>query len=1672
MSTDNQPSEKRTNNSFFSWEFILVNLCLFALVALFLEQPVGSLEGKIALEQKGFGLYSYDIRKNNVYAVARGPRYGTSISRGVWVGKDGTFKINQLPCGEYSLEVRAPGFESIYQQSLFVEEGKVNNLHALKMEVLEPYVKLASNLRVFTTQEKPRFFVNTRGAVETTIRIYKKDFVPTATNPELQKAGIQVSTDLSMYTSYNEKFHNPFTRDKPVKHIKRTLALNYNDSTRTNIELDEKLAPGDYFVVADADSIDKAKTVSDMWWFTVTDIGLIVKQAPDRTFVRALDLNTLKAKPNVQVSVFPALASANNPALASKATTGEDGVAVIERAAGSANLMVMGAWQSHHAYGGVNYYMGRDDQYKTYFYTDRPVYRLGQTVSFKGLVRKVDRAGFLNPGAEMPVSVHVEDPTNATLADLELKTSKHGTFNGSVSVPEDGKTGNYQVRVNYADGTSFYNYFEVAQYRKPEYKIEIKPDKDRFTSGSKVRAVLTASYFFGAPVANAQVKYSIYSSQDWGARYNLMDRPEYYSFFDDWQGGSYETYNEYGGSFVGEGTISTDDKGQAVIEFDTPKVIPDSTRADYYWDYMDKRYKIEASVTDLSRQTSTGNSFVSVSAGDFALFVEPDSYVISPGESIGANVRAVGYDGKPVANQKLKLNVSRWPYNSITGKSSEIVLSSVNLVTDAEGKARASVKVMDQWPTDTFYLAASANDSVGNTIMDCSSVWVASSKYQYQLGSASEKQPFKISLDKKIYQPGDKAKVMISGPFTGKEGYDAIVTVEGTTLYSHKIIPLTASATMVEIPIEEKYTPNGYVGVTMVAKKKQIYTQTQMFMVSPHHHFLKIDVSTNKEKFKPGEKVTYTLKATRSDGKPAVGTELSLGVVDESIYSIRPEAAGDIQKYFFEKRNNNVTTLSTFPEEYSGGPDKMAASPMVRKNFKDTAAWFPQLITDQTGTAQATVQLPDNLTTWRATVRGISSATDVGATVNKILVTQDIVARLALPRFYTEGDASEVSAIIHNYSEANQKINLTLWLSDQFKSSVPLKQTLDIEKDKAARFSWPVTIVKSGQATVRITAAGKTAGDALERSLAVRSLGIPMFSLASGVLDDATTTADINTKVAADDLAPNMTISFARSTIGQVKGSFDSLIDYPYGCTEQTMSRLIPSIVAMELNKKLGVPLEQDSIKKFDKVRLMGIDKLTQHHHYDGGWGWWQADDSDPYMTCLVLEGLKMLKDSGQDKENTSGGEMVKQGLTWLEKTSKTMLPQVSDPKLVEDYMATTRRCDMARLAYTLSIYGKQPEKPVREWLKKSIVKLEPEPLAYTALALSKLGDKDGATAAYNRLVFLANTTGETVDWEHSPEMLKKLKIKDGDYSYRFTGVETTALALRAVIALEPDNHDRIEKIKNWLLLHRGSDGWSNTKTTTEVLLALMEEALGSKDNVGSTLQAKLSAGAAALLNLVLPASERWSKEKTVSVPFKTGMESLHIDKEGEGKLYYRSRLNFIKVMHPGEDPPVAAMPSGLTIERQFFRMETKAQTSDGTIHIKTVPLSKDAIKPGENILMKVVVNTPISLPYVLVESPLPSGAEVVGGEERMNAIDNGGLESEDTGIKGDWAAPWWSHQDVLDDRIVFFGTSVPKGRSEFNTMLRVELPGKVQLNPVTLEGMYTDKIRGYSRSNLLEVHD
>lgn len=1658
-----------------SWEFAVINLLLLVLCFVVLQRPTGSIGGQIAMEQEGFNLYHYDMKDNSVYVLAVGPRGPSSNERGVWVDKEGKFRVDALPVGEYSLKIHVPGFASTWENGVFVEDGKVTTLKKpVLLALADPTINIATNRRVFSTQEKPTFWTNSSGSSEETVRVYSKDLLSLMKDQNYKKENFELSTELSIWKSYNRKDNTlPFSKLKPIKEWTRKITAGDDSYDRQDFMFDKPLPPGDYFAVAECSNI-RNKSDWAVIWFSVSDLGLIVKQDPEKTLVRALSLTTLKPIAGAKISLLAP--EAHKYEQFGSGTTGADGFAVIplpasRRDVDNQQLVAYGTIGANHAYGGMSFYNSQNGDEQTYFYTDRPIYRLGQTVYYKGIVRKREATGFKNPGVET-VNVSIEDPDNYALWNHDVKTNTHGTFNGAFDVPKDGKTGGYQVTITYPDGETQYERFEVGQYRKPEYQVEITPLEPSVIGGVKAKAKIRAKYYFGAPVTNAKIDYSVYERPDYNLAYTLMYRPDYYSYFDGWDDESDYYDSSYSGDFVTSGTAQTDENGEATIEFDTAASNLDLNDPGTY-EYGIKKYKIEATVTDISRIAVESSGTLNAVPGDFALFVQPSNYVVKVGENVKVDFNAVTYEKKPVKNQEVKLQLVRRKVDQNGNYKGFEVADEIRATTDDEGHGNATFNCKPEYVTDIFYIVGRTRDNHNHEIMASRSIWVFDANDPWAISeSQAEKEPLSIKLDKQAYLPGETAKIMITAPISREDkGAEAIISIEGAKIYSYKVVKLSAAAEMIEVPITDDYAPNVYVSATFVGSKRQFYTQQKMLKVSPQNRFLNVQVSTDKNRYKPGEKITYTIKALTNQGTPAANTELSMGVVDESIYAIRADSTPDIKRYFYSKRENQVHTLCSFPEEHSGGPDKI--EPRVRKDFKDTAAWYPNLVTDKDGIASVTFTLPDNLTTWRATVRGVDMKTDVGWTLSKVISTQDMVLRLALPRFFTQGDETFLTAVVHNYTEKPQSVTLTLTPTSQFQLDKALVQKVDIKPDGVTRYSWPIKVVSAGEALVRVKAVGQTAADAMEMKVPVRPLGIPMIVTTGGFTDQET--ASITIPVPTADAAPGSLkykICASSSAFGPIIGNFSSLIEYPYGCTEQTMSKVMPSVVAMRMHQTLGAPLSAQDIKKFDAVYKLGMEKLEGYQHSDGGWGWWETDESQPYLTSLVMEGFYLLRESGYEVDTTR----AMNGKKWLQTYITGLTKQLNDPKLVkvDDYQIYARQTDLARAAYALSLYKTKVPEQVVAYAVKNRATFGPVPLAYWTLAAQQNGDQPNAKLFYDRLLELSNNMteangGKLASWELTDAMIKKIGQKDRYWydEYRYTAVETTALGLRAVVAMNPEDRDRIEGIKRWILMQRGKDGFGNTKTTSQVFIAMMNDELANKVAAEGNYKLEILKGASApLSSFDLGKQTRFEPEKVLNANLDPSVKTITLKKTGPGRLYYTAVLNYSRPLKPGQQV-AEGRPNGLQVKREFFRLQAK-QDSDGKTHFRATPITDSTVKAGETLLMKVKVKSPTRIPYLMAEAALPSGAEVVKNDSAEDRLEEekGSNEIETNNF---WSS-WWTHQDILDDRMTFFVTSLSPGNYEFHTMVRMELPGKYQINPVLLEGMYTDSIRGYSNADIFTV--
>src|SRR5262249_10666438 len=247
-------------------------------------------------------------------------------------------------------------------------------------------------------------------------------------------------------------------------------------------------------------------------------------------------------------------------------------------------------------------------------------------------------------------------------------------------------------------------------------------------------------------------------------------------------------------------------------------------------------------------------------------------------------------------------------------------------------------------------------------------IWVADKHESWADWSYEDYGSIKLMPDKKSYQPGETAHVLAMLP---TEKAKLLVTTELTGVMTAKVVNANARAVMIDVPIESRFIPNVYLGVCYV-QNGEMYTHDRLLSVPAKSKFLNIEIVADKKQYKPGQLAKYTVLARNADGSPASGAEVSFGVVDEAVYSVRPDWTTDIRKAFYGKRYNQVQTnfaASYYFQGHSGEKGvKLALNrpsyqladfknegqynePRIRKDFKDTSFWKPDLVTDAAGKA-------------------------------------------------------------------------------------------------------------------------------------------------------------------------------------------------------------------------------------------------------------------------------------------------------------------------------------------------------------------------------------------------------------------------------------------------------------------------------------------------------------------------------------------------------------------------------------------------------------------------------------------------------------------------------------------------------------------------------------------------
>jgi uncharacterized protein YfaS (alpha-2-macroglobulin family) len=1537
------------------------------------ELPTGRLQGRTVAEETGRPLPWTLISLHRVPPVE-----GRETEFAFRTGTDGTFRARRLPAGSYLLEA-ASRAHTLARVGFTLGEGEHRDV-ALELAPNQPSLDIRMPTRAYLPEEAPQLTAHGFAPEETIrFRFYRVD----------QEVLLRrYAGRLYQMLHYGERSPE-YLLATGVGGLARagetTAQITQRDvegifTQRFDLPV---MPPGVYVVDASVSDVHKVAS------FTVTRLGLIVKHWGTDALAYVTDLGTGEPAPAATVTFVPQGKGAVS------ATTDAEGLARVQVPAAETSLEVVVRAEKEGSLAFLSYQNWAtegEEQERVYAYTDRPVYRPGHEAFFKGIVRTIEGDTYRVP-ANQSVKVEVVDPRDNPVYRGTLTTDDYGSFTGRFTLNEEAATGYYRLVTTMA-GRPHESGFKVAEYRKPEYQVEVKTERKRYTRGETIRATVAATYYFGAPVAGAEVEYQVMRAPYW---YALEPGEDVFAYGDEGE----SDYYDYG-EVIAEGTARTNAEGAADLRIST-RPRREERGEDEMAESQDWRYIIQATVTDPSRKSVTASGRTIVTQGEFALAVEPIDYVVAPGAAAQVKVTAKDYEGKPVPDAKVTVAAQSETWARTRLVTAEVARGTVSTGANGEATYRFTP------PAGGYYrIAGTATDRRGNRIRRYSSVWATEHTFS-DLGIQYAE--LEIVADKKQYRKGDTAVLLIN---TRAKGATALLTIEGPRLYDHRLIQLGGNSTRVEVPIRPEYAPNCYVAVALVSGKR-FSTQEKQLLISVSDRKLQVEVKPDKDRYQPRERATYAISTRDADGKP-VPAQVSLGVVDESIYAIEGESAPPMLGFFYPPRPNDVDTDYSFASLYLDA-NKEPVGVQVRKRFPDTAYWNPTVVTDAGGRARVSFTMPDSLTSWRATARAITLDTAVGETTAQAKTSKDLLIRLEAPRFFTQDDRLTLSAVVHNYTKSTQQVQV--WATApgvrfvESGSEKPVRLTL--APDEVRRRDWIVQPERAGDTEVTVYAKAESGlSDGMALTLPILPNGRERVEWRSGSVRDAVNERFI---VRQDAIAGvgDLRLRISPSLAGVVVGALEYLTHYPYGCTEQTMSAFLPDVVVARALRELNVPNRELEEQLPDMV-AKSLDRLYRFQHEDGGWGWWRYDQSDPWMTAYVVYGLTLAERAGfaVDAEAKQGGT------EWIASRLRSEAPLPMR--------------DRTYLIYVLSLAG--PGQVVNAELARWVPKadsLDTASQARLGAALLALGRTADAGRLAQLLWQRAQRSPDLCWWEGNREHY--WDIGEGP-------VEVTALAFQVVSEVTPDD-SRLPKAVRWLVLNRSGNHWDSTRDTAQVLYAITDFLRRSQE-LAPDYQATITVGGREVLSRRFTAADVFQPElevKVAAAALRRGDNPVTLRKEGPGTLYYTAI--FTQYVTGGDETDVVS-GSGITVEREYFRLVRAREPSRRATMMFTEAKSTTDFTSGEPVLVRLTVNAPREQEYMVIEDPLPAGCEV---------SDRGDVEM------WEWDR-WYSDMEVRDEKVAFFARRLPAGRSVLEYHLRPQIPGEYHALPTKVYSMYNPSLR------------
>ncbi len=1265
---------------------------------------------------------------------------------------------------------------------------------------------------------------------------------------------------------------------------------------------------------------------------------------------------------------------------------------------------------------------------RTFLFADRGIYRPGETVYLKGIVREWKQNGWVFP-VNLSGTLSVSDGSGTEVLSRTV-TPQNGGFEVSFEVPTSAHSGDWDVSFTpkstagqepYATYTSF----KVDAAKAAEFAITLQSDKADYTGGDEARFTLAANYQFGAPLAQAPVKWTLRRETAWF-------EPE---GFDGYVFTPYfvrEDEFSQNGKWLISDSAATDNQGAASFAARLPQV------------QGPVRVFAQAGVQSPAKQDLFSRKSVLVHPAAFYLGTKtPESYARA-GQPLSVEVVAVSSDGKRVEAPAVTAQVRKIEWHSVRKVGLSGRLEWVSTKEEVElpsqtfsvGSAGSAFTFTPQ-ESGSYQVTLLTQDQAGHPVKGGFDVMV----YGKDGPAWAQKDDdiLRLKQDKNSYLPGQTARISVPS------GYDvaqALVTVEREGILEAWTTSVKGGADYIDIPIKENYMPNVFVSVTLVKGRSAAPVtgdgvdlgkpQSKMgyveLKVEPVTKKMKVSVRADKKEYRPGEEVT--LKLSTQLGKKGVSADVVLWVVDEGVLALTDYKTPDPFDAFYSMRPLSVFTSANRPyvigqrnfgekgENRGGGGSAYAKLGGVdlRSHFSFVPFYQARLQTDKKGRAEVKFKLPDNLTRFRVMALA-ARPQEFGVAQTQFTVSKPLMITSAVPTLVRRGDEFSCRAVVYNYADKKGVLSVQAAASGAVQLTGTPTQEITVPLGKAHEVSWPCRAAQTGVAQVALWVKGRGEKDGVLTHVTVapveKAQTLALFNHTAQTREELVAKPDLVLPSSLNQV----TLSLSPTMLLNLRGALTYLQTYAYDCLEQQLSKIRPVLTSPQLIEQFG-----GDISQLKKQAQEVLNRLPDYQTSSGGLGYWPQALPDPYVTAYALESAFLAQQAGL----TAPEKVITRAADWLEKSF------AKDAVRAFEYTGPETQTARAQSVYALALQGREVSAAFNT-LYAQRTALPLPAVAYllkAAVVLNRTKDVRQALAQMllNRLSYTPTTvyfSAPRMPWLHG------------------TDVSATALALEALLQSKEPFVQAPQAVA-WLLSQRNAQGnWGSTADNAAVLRALTTYAQTQETQ---TPDFTARASVAQLPEVTAQFQGRNVTEKTVAWPFahvyaQENTARVTVSKTGVGTLYYTLTQTYVPASYT---TPVNA----------GFEISRRITTQDGT-EVQT-------LQAGQRYYVTLTVNTAAPRHFVVVEDFIPAGVEAV----------NTSLATEQTAgpeslLSAD--SPF-GRMARYEGRVAAFADYVPAGAHTFTYMVTAVTDGTFAYPSAWVSLMYEPATFGRNATGQLVI--